>query len=141
VFSESLLQAQEGGLPGAVAGSDFIEFPFIFERIDQAVDVGHWRLDEVQAAENDVRVRVHGAGGLQNFLDAGVRAAIDQNQSVRSFDGESELGELESAAESWKRCTPEENPRSDFSEFIDEDEMARVVEFACAAVLGIAPSK
>ena len=72
VFAENFLQAQESGFPGAVAGSDLIEFPFIFERIDEAVDVGHGCLDKVQAAENDVRVRVHGAGGLQYLLDAGV---------------------------------------------------------------------
>src|SRR5882762_3028955 len=136
VFSESLLQAQEGGFPGAVAGSDFIEFPFIFERIDQAVDVGHGCLDEVQAAENDVRVRVYGASGLQNLLDAGMRAAIDQNQSVRSFDGESELGEFK-GARNLGNGVQQKNTWSDFSQFIDEDEVARSVEFAGAEMFGI----
>jgi len=47
-----------------------IEFPFILEGVDEAVDVGHGCPHEVQAAENDVRVRVYGAGGLQYLLDA-----------------------------------------------------------------------
>src|SRR5260370_37911198 len=57
-LAESLLQAKEGGFPGAVAGIDFIEFPFIFERIDEAVNVRHGCSDGVQAGDNVVRVRV-----------------------------------------------------------------------------------
>src|SRR5216683_1904314 len=136
IIAEGFLQAEKRGFAGAVAGSDFVEFPFIFERIDEEVDVGHGRPDEVQAAENDVRVRVYGAGGLQYLLDAGVRATIDQHQSVRSFDGESELGELE-GARNIGNGVQQKNAWSDFREFIDEDEVARVVEFAGAKMFGI----
>src|SRR6267143_6331541 len=65
-----------------------------------------------------------------------MRAAIDQNQSVRSFDGESELGELE-GARNLGNGVQQKNAWSDFHEFIDEDEVAGVVEFSCAGVLGI----
>src|SRR6266850_7948498 len=132
----TLLQTEERGLPGTMAGSNLVQLPFVLERIDEAVDVGHRCPDEVQASENDVRVRVYGAGGLQNLLNARVRAAIDQHQAVRSFDGESELGELQ-GARNLGNGVHQKNAWSDFSESIDEDEVARVVEFAGAEMFGI----
>src|SRR5713101_1262882 len=136
IIAEGFLQTEKRGFAGAVAGSDFVEFPFIFERIDEAVDVGHGRPHEVQAAENDVRVRVYGAGGLQYLLDASVRAAIDQHQSVGSFDGESEFGEFE-GARNIGNGVQQKNAWGDFGEFIDEDEVADLVEFAGAEMFGI----
>src|SRR4029077_17752002 len=136
VVAESFLQTQERRLSGAVTGSDFFEFPFVLQVIDEEADVGHGCSDEVHAAENDVCVRVYGAGGFEDLLDAGVRAAIDQHQSVGSFDGESELGELE-GARNIGNGVQQKNAWSDLREFIDEDEVADVVEFAGAKMFGI----
>jgi hypothetical protein len=36
-LTESLLQTEERGLPGTMAGSNLVQVPFILERIDEAV--------------------------------------------------------------------------------------------------------
>ena len=39
IIAEGFLQTEKRGFAGAVAGSDFVEFPFIFERIDEEVEL------------------------------------------------------------------------------------------------------
>src|SRR6266478_1589929 len=138
IIAESFLQTQKRRFAGAVTGSDFVQLPFVLEGVDEPVDVRQGCLDKVQPAENDVRVRVHGAGGLQYLLNARVRAAIDKNQSVRPFNGKCELGELE-GARNLGNGVHQKNTWSDFSEFIDEDEVAGVIEFAGVGMRGIGP--
>ena len=90
----------------------------------------------VQATENDMRVRVHGACGLQDFLDTGVPAAIHKNQPVRSFDSECKLRQLD-GARNLGNGVPQKNPWSDFCAFVDKDKMTSIAEFARAYVFRV----
>src|SRR6266446_10667262 len=88
VVAESFLQTQERRLSGAVTGSDFFESPFVLQVIDEEVDVGHGCSDEVHAAENDVCVRVYGAGGFLDHPDATVRYALSLHDALPIFTRE-----------------------------------------------------
>src|SRR5271168_4962331 len=90
----------------------------------------------MQTAEDDVGMRVDSRGGLENFFNAGVRAAVDQNQAARAFDGESDLGEFQHAG-NFGDGVDEKDAGGNFSELIDEDEMADVIEFTEMRMFGI----
>jgi len=77
IVAEGFSQTQERWLAGAVARSDFLQFPFYFQVFHDVVDVRLGSGDEMQAAENDVQARVDLARGGEDFLNPGVRTAVN----------------------------------------------------------------
>jgi len=90
----------------------------------------------MQATEDDVDARVHGSGGLQDFFDAGVRAAVDEQEAVRLFDSEGEFRHFEETF-ALRDSGHEKNSRHDFGQCVNQDEISGVVEFSEIESVGI----
>lgn len=90
----------------------------------------------MQSAEDNVDAGVYCSGGLQDFFDAGVGAAVDEQEAVGLFDGEGEFRHFEEAF-ALRDGGHEKDSGRDFGEFIDEDEISGVIEFPEIESVGI----
>lgn len=136
IVAEGFLEAGEGWFAGAVARGDSLHIPFRLEVGNELVDFVFGSVDEVEAAEDNVDAGIYCSGGLQDFFDAGVRAAIDEQEAVRLFDGEGEFRHFEETFALRDRGH-EKNSWRDFGQCADQDEISGVIEFSGIEIVGI----
>src|SRR6266550_5379757 len=82
--TKSLLERREGRLAGAVTGRDVRHLELVAQSHDDVLDVRVLRHHQVESAGDEMDARVDRRRRFHNLVDAGMRAADDENDAVGS---------------------------------------------------------
>ena len=95
MIAEGSLQRREGGLAGAVAGGDVLDFESIMQRGYDLLDVRVASHDEVKATSDEADARVDRAGRLDDSVDTGMRTANHNDHALGRAEGQGQFAQLE----------------------------------------------
>src|SRR6185295_59370 len=94
-LAESFPERGESRLAGAVSRRDVADLVRVAQVRSDLVDLVVLGDDQMQTAGDETDARVDLRGGLDDLVDAGVRAAHHDDQSVGRVDGERQLAQLQ----------------------------------------------
>src|SRR5688572_4580751 len=87
-IAEFPYERREAGLAGAVARRDALQVQRIVQHPGDTLDLLARRQDEMESANGCVELPVDLRCGVENLLDAGMRASNHDRQALRGSDGE-----------------------------------------------------
>src|SRR6266849_4550938 len=94
-LTEGFLERGKLRLARAVARRNLIQLPLVAQDTRHALNLSVGRPDQMKPAEEQVDVFVDRAGHLQDALDTGMRAAVQENQPLRAPHSHRQLAQLE----------------------------------------------